>query len=120
MFSLRDCGHDVPYLMRKESQASSMFQDFVREIGAPRAIVNDNSKTMTGTKWLEVCRDFCIEIHRSEAYHQNQNLAECHNGMLKHAIVKLFHNFNAPKECWCYAMEYLSLVRGCLARKSLN
>ena len=65
MFSLRDCGHDVPYLMRKESQASSMFQDFVREIGAPRAIVNDNAKTMTGTKWLEVCRDFCIESHQS-------------------------------------------------------
>lgn len=120
MFALKESGHDVPYLMRKESQASTRFQDYVREIGAPRAIVNDNAKTMTGENWLSVCRTFCIEAHQSEAYHQNENLAERRGGMLKHAITKLFHHTNAPLEFWCYALEYVSLVRGCLARKSLG
>lgn len=121
MFSLRECGHDVPYLMRKESQASEKLQDYVREVGAPRALVNDNAKTMSGDKWLSVARHFCIETHHSEAYHQNQNLAERRGGMLKHAITKLFHHSEyAPMEFWCYALEFLALVRGCLARKSLD
>ena len=122
MFSLCDCGHDVPYLMRKESQASNCFRDFVRQIGAPRVIVNDNAKTMTGNNWLSVCRDFCIEDHNSEAYHQNQNLAERRGGIYKLAIIKLFHNTptSVPISFWCYALEFIALVRGCLARKSLN
>ncbi len=121
MFSFLECGHDVPYLMRKESQASSKYRDLVREFGAPRAIVNDNAKIMTGDAWMKVCRDFCIESHTSEPYHQNENLAERRGGMLKHAIIKLFHyGHDAPLEFWCYALEYLALVRGCLARRSLG
>ena len=122
MFSLRDCGHDVPYLMRKESQASNCFRDFVCQIGAPRVIVNDNAKAMTGNNWLSVCRDFCIKDHNSEAYHQNQNLAERRGGIYKLAIIKLFHNTptSVPISFWCYALEFIVLVRGCLARKSLN
>lgn len=121
MFSLKECGHDVPYLIRKESQASSKLADYIREVGAPRALVNDNAKTMTGESWMNICRRFCIETHNSEAYHQNQNLAERRGGMLKHAIIKLYHNSpHAPIEFWCYALEYLALVRGCLSRKSLG
>ena len=77
---------------------------------------------MTGSSWLAVCRDFCIESHNSEAYHQNQNLAERRGGNYKFAIVKLFHNSpsEVPEEFWCYAMEFIALVRGCLARKSLG
>lgn len=41
--------------------------------------------------------------------------------MLKHGIVKLFHyGYEAPLEFWCYALEYLALGRGVLARTSLG
>ena len=40
MFAFRDCKHEVPYLMRKESQASEKFRDLVRSVGAMRVMVN--------------------------------------------------------------------------------
>ena len=87
-----------------------------------RVMVNDNARTMTGNDWFEVLRTFCIDDHASEAYHQNQNLAERKGGNLKTAIIKLFHNTPsyAPLVFWCYAFQFLVFVRGCLARKSLD
>ena len=122
MFSLLYCQYDRPYLMRKESQATSRLQDFVREVGATRAMVNDNAKVMTGESWLNTLRHACIESHTSEAYHQNQNLAEHRGGGLKEAIVKLYHNTpnNPPLAFWCYALEFLALVRGFYAQKGLD
>ena len=72
MFAFRDCKHEVPYLMRKESQASDKFRDMVRTVGTMRVMVNDNAKTMTGNAWFDVLRTFCIDDHASEAYHQNK------------------------------------------------
>ena len=114
MFAFRDSKHEVPYLMRKESQASEKFCDLVRSVGAMRFMVNDNAKNMTGNAWFDILRTFCIDNHASEAYHQNQNLAERKGGDLKTAIVKLYHNTpsNAPLSFWCYAFEFLVLVRG--------
>ena len=122
MFAFRDCKHDVPYLMRKESQASDKLRDLIRSIGAMKVMVNDNAKAMTGHAWLDTLRTFCIEDHCSEAYHQNQNLAERRGGDLKTAIIKLYHNTTsrAPLTFWCYAFDFLTLVRGSLARKSLD
>lgn len=121
MFAFQFSKYDVPYLMRKESQGPSRLQDLIRDVGAARAIVTDNAKMMTGTKWKSILRANCIEGHTSEAYHQNQNLAESRGGQLKTAIIKLFHNTpHAPLAFWCYALEYLSKVRSCLARESLD
>ena len=122
MFSLLYCQYDRPYLMRKESQATSRLQDFVREVGATRAMVNDNAKVMTGESWLNTLRHACIESHTSEAYNQNQNLDKRRGGGLKEAIVKLYHNTpnNPPLAFWCYELEFLALVRGVYARKGLD
>ena len=112
MFALCYCKHNVPYLMCKESQASDKLLDLVRRIGAMKVMLNDNAKAMTGHAWLDILRTFCIEDHCSEAYHQNQNLAERRGGDLKTAIIKLFHNTTsrAPLTFWCYAFDFLTLV----------
>ena len=122
IFTFRDCKHEVPYLMRKESQASEKFRDLVRSVGAMRVMVNNNAKTMKGNTWFDVLSTFCINDHASEAYLQNQNLAERKGGDLKTAIIKLFHNSSnkAPLSFWCHAFEFSTLVRGYLARKSLD
>ena len=38
--------------------------------------LNDNAKEMTGEEWINVARRAFIQTFTSEAYHQNQNLAE--------------------------------------------
>ena len=81
MFSFRDCKHDVPYLMQKDSQTSEKLCDLVRSVGAPRVMANDNVKVMTGHAWLKLLRTDCIDDHCSEACHQNQNLAERRGGL---------------------------------------
>lgn len=74
---------------------------------------------MTDNDWLDFLRNFCIYENCNEADHVNQNLAERRDRDLKIAIIELFHNTNsrAPVSFWCYAFGYLTLVRGCLARK---
>ena len=121
MFSMRDSKYDIPYLMRKESQANEKLRDLFRSVGAPRVMVNDNAKTMTGKAWLDTLRQFCVDGHCSEAYHQNQNLAERRGGDYKTAILKLYHYacIRAPLSFWCFAFDFLKLVRACLAKKSL-
>ena len=107
--------------MRRKSQCTSRFLDLIREVGAPNAMVTDNAREMTGEDWINICRQFCIESHSTEAYHPNQNLAERRGGDLKTAVIKLFHHTpHAPLSYWCYALEYLSLVRSCLARSMLD
>ena len=70
---------------------------------------------MSGCAWLEVCRYFWIESHNSEAHQQNENSSEHRGGILKYVTVKLYHyGHKAPLEFWCYALEYLALVWGCL------
>ena len=117
MFAFRDCKHEVLYLMRKESQAADKLRDLIRSVGAPHVLVNDNDKAMMGNAWMDTLRQFCIDDHCSEAYHQNQNLAERRGGDCKTSIVKVFRctSDRAPITFWCYAFEFLSLVRGCLA-----
>ena len=56
---------------------------------------------------MEILRTLCIDGYRSEAYHQNQNLAEHRGGDLKTAIIKLFHytTSRAPMKFWRYVFE---------------
>ena len=101
LFSLRDCKVDYAYLMRQKSQAHLMFQDFVRSVGAPNYVINDNAEELTGDDWLRVARNAMIETYTSEPEHQNSNLAERRGGALKDALLKLFHNTPwAPLAYW--------------------
>ena len=121
LFAFKYSQFDVPYLMKKKAQANARFRDLVREVGAPNIMVTDGAKEMTGEDWLNTCRQFCISSHMSEAYHQNSSLAERRGGDLKTALIKMFHlTPQAPLAFWCYGMEYLALVRGCLARQNLD
>lgn len=112
LFAFKHSKFDVTYLMKRKSQAYKKFQDLVREVGAPNVMVTDNARELTGDKWLQVCREFCIGDHTTEAYHPQQNLAEQRGGDIKTAILILYHHTpHAPVAFWCYALEYLSLIR---------
>ena len=60
--------------MRKKSQAPGKFSDFVRNIGAPNFMINDNASELTGEAWTAVARHAMVTTEFREAEHQNQNL----------------------------------------------
>ena len=88
MFALRDCKHEIPYIMHKKLQASEKVRYRICSVSAPHVMVNDNDRTMIGKAWMDTLRTFCTNDHLSEAYYQNQNLAERRDDNPKTAILK--------------------------------
>ena len=121
LFCLKGSKVDHLYLMKKKSQASDAFDDYVRQVGAPNYMINDHASELIGDDWLRVARKAMIDTFITEPHHQNSNLAERRGGALKDALQLLFFNTPwAPFIFWCYGLEYLVNVRQCLAQRSLG
>ena len=121
MFAFKQSKFDKIHLMRKESQNHEKYLDVIRHIGAPDFVVTDNAKSMTGSKWSNTNRYYCIGQGTSEPHHQNQNYSEGRGGNAKTKLIKLFHETpHAPLSYWCYGLEHLDHISGYLANKSLN
>ena len=100
LFSLRDCGIDHIYLMRKKSQAPEKFSDYVCQVGAPNYMINDSAEELTGSAWLKVACNCIINTIATEPHHQNSNLNKQRGGALKDALQLLFPN--TPWASLCY------------------
>jgi hypothetical protein len=121
MFALKQSKVEFIKLMKKEAQAPEMYQDVIRDHGAPNRTVTDNAQVMTGTKWTAINRSYCIESGFTVPHHQHQNYAELQGGNFKLATIKLYHYTPwAPLIYWCYATQYLDMVRRSLSRNTLN
>ena len=77
------------YGMKTESEGPSKLRTFVREIGAPFSLINDNSKMQTGASWSHICNEFNIGTGTTEPHHPWQNPAERKIGTVKTAINRL-------------------------------
>ncbi len=53
-FSLKRCKYDAVYLMRRKSQAKESYMNYIRDVGAPIAMINDNAKEMVGDEWNSI------------------------------------------------------------------
>lgn len=122
MFAFKSSGLDEARLMRKESQASDVYEDVIRHIGAPNRLVSDNARTLNvSSKFTAINRRYCIETGFTVPHHQSSNFAEGSGGNLKVAVRKLFLNTpHAPLEYWCFAVEFLNQVRRYLAKPKLD
>ena len=54
--------------MKTESEGPSALKSFIRQIGAPFALRNDNSKMQTGTAFMDVCNFYNIGTETTEPY----------------------------------------------------
>ena len=101
LFCLKGCKVDHLYLMKKKSQASDTFDDYVRQVGAPNYMINDHASELIGDDWLRVARKAMINTFITEPHHQNSNLAERRGGGFKDVLQILFHNTPwAPLNYW--------------------
>ena len=120
LFAFKKSHFDVIYLMKRKSENVGATQDLIRTYGAPKQFFSDNAQEFRGVKLKSVLRKHVIGHTFSEADHQNENLAERRGGGLKGAVQHLLHCSGAPLNYWCYALEYVCLVRQHLARRSLG
>ena len=121
LFSFRKARYDVPYLMRKRSDVTPKLLDLCREVGVPRVILSDNAPEVKSSRWNKACREMFVEAQRfSEAEHQNQDFAERRGGTIKTAVWYLLFVTGAPLSFWCYALEYVCIVRQHLANAHLD
>ena len=100
IFCLRNSMFDCTYLMRKKSQAGDAYADFVRDVGAPAALVHDMSKEQRSEPFRKTSRRAFIEEHDTAPYHQNSNLAERRGGDLKSAVEKLMQIKESDPMFW--------------------
>ena len=121
LFALKSSKFTKSKLMRRESQAPDMYEDIIREYGAPNKMVTDNAKVCTGKRWTEINRKYCIATGLSVPHHQHQNYCEGEGGNLKFKLLKLFHNTtHTPIHYWCYALEFVDQVSCCLSKPGLD
>jgi hypothetical protein len=120
LFSFQRTGLDVIYLMRRRSQSPTTLPRMVAECGAPLIMKSDNASEFKGKRWVDYLTSMSIQSVFTEAHHPNENLAERRGGALKAATVHLMRITGCPLSFWCYALEYVCLLRTVLARRSLG
>ena len=107
--------------MRRKRQAPEAYEDVIRFIGAPKKTITDNAKTLTGSRWTDINRKYCIKTGLTIPHHQHQNYSEREGGNFKFRVLNLLHNTpHAPTSYWCFAAEFLDQVGAHLSRKSLE
>jgi hypothetical protein len=120
LFAFKTTGMDAVYLLHRHSQSPTTLSTMITEFGAPTEIVSDNASKFCGKRWKEVLNTYMIHSTFTEPHHPNENLAERQGGALKAATVHLLTVTGAPLQYWCFALEYMNLVRSVLARRSLR
>jgi hypothetical protein len=108
------------YLMRTRSQRPTTLSSLLVDCGIPRVIKSDNAPEFKGKRWLSIIQKYCITPEYTEAYHPNQNLAECRGGAIKAAVVHLMTVTKTPNEFWCYALQYICYIWNFIARRTLE
>ena len=120
LYCFQRTGLDVVYLMRRRAQGPTTLPKMVADCGAPAVIKSDNAPEFKGKRWVDYLTSMSIRSEYTEAHHPNENLAERRGGALKAAVVHLMRITGCPLQFWCFALEYVCLLRSVLARRSLN
>lgn len=107
--------------MRREANAPAAYEDFIRTVGAPNKTVTDNAQVLSGVKWTNINRKYCIETGLTVPHHQHQNYSEGVGGNFKFAILKLFHNTpHATLPYWCFAASFLDKTHRFISQSTLD
>ena len=118
------CGKDSLYTkvygMNRESQGPETLEDFIRDIGAPYNMHNDNAKMETGKAWTSILRKYNISATTTEPHHPHQNKGERRIQDIKSNVNKIMDHTGSPAYLWFYCTEYVSFLLNHRAHKSLK
>ncbi|KAL7485243.1 hypothetical protein ACHAW6_014108 [Cyclotella cf. meneghiniana] len=83
---------------------------FARE-GVPPKMIVDNGKEMKLGGFSRKCKEALCYLHDTEPYSLWSNSAEQEIRELKKGAARKLTHSGAPRQLWCYALEYESYVR---------
>ena len=67
------CGRTSYYTwvrgMKTESEGPTALRDFIRQVGVPFSLRNDNSKMQTGRAFMDICNVYTIGTETTEPHH---------------------------------------------------
>ena len=108
------------YGMKTESEGPESLEDFVREVGAPHCIHNDNSKMQTGVEWNKILCKYNIAAENTEPDHPEQNPAEHRIKTVKHTTSKIMDRTGAPVFLWLLCLLYVVYLLNWVAMDALG
>ena len=79
----------------------------IKTRGAMDTIITDGGKNEIRKKVADLLRSLIIKQYESEPYHQHQNKAEQHYGVVKRYINTLVNLTGAPAHCWLLCLVYV-------------
>ena len=105
--------------MKTESEGPSALKSFIRQVGAPFSLRNDNSKMQTGKAFMDICSFYNIGTETTEPHHPEQNPAENRIGTLKTTINRLMDRTGCPDNLCLRAAIYVSMLLNVIAHRQL-
>ena len=118
------CGRTSYYTwlkgMKTESEGPSSLRDFIRQVGVPFSLRNDNSKMQTGKAFMELCNVYTIGTETTEPHHPHQNPAENRIGTVKMVANRVMDRSGCPANLWLRAVVFVSMLLNVIAHSNLN
>src|SRR6476620_714702 len=121
VFMGKDSLYTKIYPMHKESEMPQVFEDFVREVGAPTVLITDNSKVQLGKAAKTLLRFYAVGDYQSEPGYQQQNPVERRVKDVKAMHDGAMNRSGAPAMHWLICMLYFIVpLLNVLAHHSFN
>ena len=95
------------YGIKSQKQFINTLYDDIKTRGAMNTITTDGGKYKISNKVADLFRSLFIKQYESEPYHQHQNKAEQHYGVVKRYINTLMNLTGAPAHCWLLCLVYV-------------
>ena len=115
----RSCFDSVT-LMKRKSESTTALKDCFLQNGIPKKVISDNAKEFNNKEVTSYLIKMVVDRGFTEPKHPNQNLAERRGGTVKGITSYLLQITGAPLDYWCYALEYVVLIRTVLANQSIK
>ena len=103
--------------MRTESEGPTALRDFIRQVGVPFSLRNDNSKMQTGRSFLDICSVYSIGTETTEPHHPHQNPADNRIGTVKMVANRVMDRSGCPANLWLRAVIFVSMLLNVIAHR---
>ena len=108
------------YGIKSKGEFPRVYQDFIREHGAPSALRRDNAKEEQSEVVKEINREYMIKDQFTEPYHPQQNPVESSAiRYIKGQVHILLDITGAPDSLWYMAAQYIADINNICSDKSL-
>ena len=108
------------YGIKSQKQFINTLYDNIKHRGAMHTIITDSGKYEISKKVADLLRSLFMKQYESEPYHQHQNKAEQHYGVVKRYINTLMNLTGAPAHCWLLCLQYVCHLLNVTASPALG